>query len=81
MGGVSFPDLFRQGAIGGMAVGQPFIATEVGSATQTNFEAFYNVPVNDSIQLTPLVQVIGNPGNQDDNGTILTGTLRAVFSF
>ena len=81
MGGVAFRDLFRRGALAGIAAGQPFIESAVGSATQTNFEAFYNFPLNNNIQLTPLVQVITNPGNQESNGTIVTGTLRTVFFF
>ncbi|MFB2768630.1 iron uptake porin [Pelatocladus sp. BLCC-F211] len=81
MAGFAFPDLFSRGALAGIAAGQPFIASEIGNTTQTNFEAFYNFPVSNNIQITPLVQVIVNPGNQDTNGTIITGTLRTVFSF
>jgi porin len=81
MAGIAFPDLFIPGARSGIAVGQPFIASELGNATQTNFEGFYNFPVSNGIQITPVVQVILNPANQDSNGTIVTGTLRTVFSF
>ncbi len=81
MAGVSLRDLFVPGALAGVAAGQPFIDNAVGNATQTNIEAFYNFPVSDNIQVTPLVQVIANPANQNANGTIVTGTLRTVFSF
>jgi Carbohydrate-selective porin, OprB family/S-layer homology domain len=81
MAGVAFPDLFVRGSRSGIAVGQPFIETNIGNATQTNFEAFYNLPIHSNITITPLVQVILNSGNQDENGTIVTGTLRTVFSF
>ena len=81
MAGIGFRDLFREGALAGIAVGQPFTASEVGNATQTNFEIFYNYPLGRNLQITPSVQVITNPGNQDSNGTITTGTLRTVFSF
>ncbi|MDZ7950520.1 carbohydrate porin [Nostoc sp. DedQUE09] len=81
MGGVAFPDLFVENALAGIAVGQPFIASEIGDLTQTNFEAFYNFPINNNIRVTPVFQVITNPANQSVNGTILTGTLRTVFSF
>ncbi|RUT09885.1 hypothetical protein DSM106972_003800 [Dulcicalothrix desertica PCC 7102] len=81
MAGIAFPDLFKEGALAGIAIGQPFIENAVGNATQTNFEAFYNLPVSDNIRITPLIQVITNPANQEDNGTIFTGTLRTVFSF
>lgn len=81
MAGVASRDLFKEGALAGLAVGQPFIADEVGDGTQTNFEVFYNYPLNRQIQITPSVQVITNPGNQDSNGTIVTGTMRTVLSF
>jgi porin len=81
MAGISFRDLFVTGALAGIAAGQPLIEGAVGSATQTNFEAFYNLPLNDNIRITPLVQVIIDPGNQGSNGTIVTGTLRTVLSF
>lgn len=81
MTGVAFPDLFKQGAIAGIAAGQPIIASEIGNVTQTNFEAFYNFPINDNIRITPTIQVVTNAGNQDANGTIVTGTIRTVFLF
>jgi hypothetical protein len=81
MAGIAFPDLFQRGALGGFAAGQPFVEAEIGNATQTNFEAFYNFPVNDNIRITPALQVITNAANRDENSTIFTGTLRTVFSF
>ncbi|NJM72040.1 MAG: carbohydrate porin [Scytonema sp. RU_4_4] len=81
MAGIGARDLFTRGALAGIAVGQPFIASEIGDSTQTNFEAFYNYPFSRNIQVTPSIQVIRNAGNQDSNGTIVTGTLRTVFSF
>jgi hypothetical protein len=81
MAGVSCSDLFMPKAIAGIAVGQPFIEGAVGNATQTNFEAFYNFPLSNDIRITPLIQVITNPSNQNGNGAIVTGTVRAVFSF
>ncbi|MBX9258452.1 carbohydrate porin [Desmonostoc muscorum CCALA 125] len=81
MVGLAFPNLFVERAIAGIAIGQPFIENAVGNATQTNFEGFYNFPLNDQIRITPLIQVINNPSNQESNGTILTGTVRTVFSF
>ena len=81
MAGLSVRDLLVPGAVAGIAAGQPFIESAVGNATQTNLEAFYNFPLSDNIQITPLLQVITNPANQNANGTIFTGTLRTVFSF
>jgi hypothetical protein len=79
--GIAFPDLFKTGASSGIAIAQPFIEDNIGNATQTNLEAFYNLPLQDHITLTPLIQVVINPGNQNDSGTITTGALRTVFSF
>jgi porin len=81
MAGVAARDLFKEGALAGIAIGQPFIASEIGDGTQTNFEAFYNYPFSRNIQVTPSVQVIDNAGNQDSNGTVFVGTLRTVFMF
>ena len=36
---------------------------------------------SDNIRVTLLVQAIVHPANQNANGTIVTGTLRTVFSF
>ncbi|MBD3887470.1 carbohydrate porin [Phormidium tenue FACHB-886] len=81
MAGLAARDLLTQGSLAGIAVVQPFIEEDIGDATQTNFEAFYNFPINDSIRITPLIQVVTNSSNQADNGTIITGTLRTVFLF
>lgn len=81
MMGLSLQDVFIKGSVLGFAVGQPFIESSVGNSTQTNYEIFYNLPVNNHIRITPLLQVVTNPSNQDDNGSILSGTLRTVFSF
>lgn len=81
MAGISVRDLLFPGAVAGIAASQPFIESDIGNGTQTNFEAFYNFPLNDNVRITPLVQVVTNPANQDSNGTIVTGTLRTVFTF
>lgn len=80
MAGLTLRNFFVPGAVAGIAAGQPFIESAVGNATQTNFEAFYNFPLSENLGIAPLVQVITNPSNQEDN-TIVTGTVRTVFSF
>jgi hypothetical protein len=79
--GIAFQDLFTKNDLAGIGIAQPFILTEVGNATQTNFEVFYNIPVSKSLSVTPIVQVITNPANQSSNSSIVTGTIRGVFSF
>ena len=81
MAGISVIDLLKEGAFLEIAAGQPFIVSEIGNDTQTNFEAFYNYPINDNIAISPILQVITNAGNQNANDTIITGTIRTVFSF
>lgn len=80
MAGFAFPDLFKEGALAAIAVGQPFIENQIGNATQTNLELFYNFPVTNNIRITPDVQFIFNPNNTSGS-TIFVGTLRTVFSF
>ncbi len=78
--GVAFSDLFRPGAVAGIAVGQPFVERNVGNSTQTNVEAYYKFPINSNIAITPDLQFIFNPNNSSV-GTITVGTLRTVFTF
>ncbi|OIP68680.1 MAG: porin [Oscillatoriales cyanobacterium CG2_30_44_21] len=78
--GIAFPDLFKEGAMGAIAVGQPFVESKVGNATQTNVELFYRIPISDNISITPDLQFIFNPNN-NSNSTITIGTLRTVFTF
>jgi Carbohydrate-selective porin, OprB family len=79
--GIAVQDLFTKNDLAGIGIAQPFLLREVGNATQTNFETFYNIPVSKSLRITPIVQVITNPANQSSNGSIVIGTVRAVFSF
>ncbi|NUN66149.1 iron uptake porin [Pseudanabaena biceps] len=81
MAGFAFPDLFKEGAMAAVAVGQPFIERQIGNSTQTNVEAFYNFPLTSNIRITPDIQFIFNPNNASTNSTIFVGTLRTVFSF
>ncbi|MBD2435912.1 iron uptake porin [Nostoc sp. FACHB-110] len=81
MAGLSFRDVFVPGTLAGIAASQPFVESKVGNTTQMNFEAFYNLPLSDNIRISPVIQVITNPGNQDSNGTIITGTLRTSLFF
>ena len=79
--GLSFPDLFTEGGLGAIAIGQPFIDTNVGNATQTNLELFVKFPITSQITITPDLQMIFNPNNNSTNGSITILSLRTVFSF
>jgi hypothetical protein len=79
MAGISLSDVLIPKAIAGVAIRQPLIEGRIGNAAQTNIEAFYNVPINDRLRITPIFQVITNRAHQNINGTIFSGTLRTVF--
>ena len=79
--GFAFPDLWKEGAMAAIAIGQPFIESKVGNATQTNVELFYRFPFSSNISITPDLQFIFNPNNNSGNSTITIGTLRTVFTF
>ncbi|WP_103669375.1 iron uptake porin [Pseudanabaena sp. BC1403] len=79
--GLAFPDLFTEGGLGAIAIGQPFIDTNVGNATQTNLELFVKFPITSQITITPDLQMIFNPNNNNTNGSITILSLRTVFSF
>ncbi|BAQ62576.1 hypothetical protein GM3708_2982 [Geminocystis sp. NIES-3708] len=88
---LGFPDLFKEGNLGGVIVGmQPW---------QTNFsvknngmglreddnsfhiEAFYEYAVTDNIKITPGVIVVTNPANDSRNDALVIGALRTTFTF
>jgi hypothetical protein len=79
--GLAFPDLFKEGAMAAIAVGQPLIENTIGNATQTNLELFYRFPISSNISITPDLQFIFNPNNNSGNSTVTIGTLRTVFTF
>ncbi|WP_029637304.1 MULTISPECIES: iron uptake porin [Nostocales] len=79
--GVGLRNLVLPGTVAGVAIGQPFVAEGFGDATQTNFEAFYNLQLNDNVSITPILSLVSNPNNDSSNGTIWQSTLRTVFSF
>ncbi len=68
------------GSVAGLAIGMPFIEKNLGSATQTNLEAYYSFNLNDSVSFSPAVLVVGNPNNRAV-GTIWEWVLRLVYTF
>ena len=79
--GLSVGDLFGIGNQLGLAVAQPIRATNFASASEIDYELYYNFRLNDRITITPDIQVITSPNNISGNSTITLGTLRAVFNF
>lgn len=68
------------GSVAGLAIGQPFVTSDLGNATQTNVEAYYRFNLNDSVIFSPAFLVVTNPNNRAI-GTIFEWVVRMNFSF
>ncbi len=64
----------------GLAIGQPFVESDLGNATQTNTEAYFSFLLNDKINLIPSLQIVSNPDNQKGR-TIWQWAIRMVIDF
>ncbi|GBE94193.1 iron uptake porin [Nostoc cycadae] len=90
---LAFPDLFKEGNIGGFIVGvppkvtsndyrpRPNAASREDPDTSLHLEAFYTFRVNDNVRVTPTFYVITSPEHNDANNAIWVGALRTTFSF
>lgn len=79
--GATVRNLVIPGSTAGVAVGQPFVEDDFGTANQTNFEGFFTFLLNDNISFTPAILVVTNPNNDRSNGTVWQWLVRMVFSF
>jgi Carbohydrate-selective porin, OprB family/S-layer homology domain len=68
------------GSKAGFAIGQPFIAKDLNGATQTNFEGYFGLALNDHINFIPAFTAVSNPNNRRA-ATIFQWALRMVFEF
>jgi hypothetical protein len=88
---LGFPDLFKEGNLGGIIVGmQPW---QTNSSIRNNgmglreddssfhIEAFYEYAITDNIKITPGVIVVTNPANDSRNDALVIGALRTTFTF
>ncbi|MCC0177818.1 carbohydrate porin [Waterburya agarophytonicola K14] len=89
-GTLAFPDLLKEGSMGGIIVGmQPWVAKSTidvegfdeDEEQALHLEAFYQYQLNDNIAITPGVIYINNPDNNSDNDDLLIGTIRTTFAF
>ncbi|MGD1699944.1 iron uptake porin [Dapis sp. BLCC M229] len=85
---LAFPDLLKEGSLGGIIVGVPPIVTDGGDDdslkdddTSIHIEVLYRFQMNDNIAITPGLFVITNPNHIEDNDTLWVGTLRTQFRF
>ncbi|MCM1984945.1 iron uptake porin [Lyngbya confervoides] len=88
MAGAGVTDLVKPGSLLAVAVGQPFIhdlpATASfgpNNATQTNYEGFFRLPINDNISITPGLMVITETNNTANQPSLFQGYIRTTFSF
>ncbi|CAD5912635.1 putative protein alr4550 [Planktothrix tepida] len=84
---LAFPDVFKEGGLGGLIVGMPPKVTSHDISaledhdTSIHVEGFYRYPINDYIAITPGFYVVTNPDHNSNNSTIVVGTLRTQFRF
>jgi hypothetical protein len=89
---LAFPDLGKQGSLGGIIFGQPPKVTDNDFGTGTGarredadtsyrVEALYRYQVNSHLSITPGLLVIFNPEHNSNNDTIYTGVIRTTFQF
>ena len=87
---LAFPDLIKEGSLGGIVVGmEPWVAEssidvegfDDDAETSLHAEAFYQYQLNDNIAITPGVIYVNNPDNNEDNDDLFIGALRTTFSF
>ena len=84
---MAFPDLFKEGNLGGIIFGMPPKTTQndVDSRedrdTSFHLEALYYHQLTDNIAITPGVIAIFNPEHNNDNEIQVVGVVRTVFSF
>jgi hypothetical protein len=84
---LAFPDLFREGSLGGIIVGmQPKVVYHTlerleEDKTGIHIEAFYRYQVNDYVALIPGVYIVTDPEHTDENDTMVVTTFRTQFRF
>ncbi|GAB4523910.1 MAG: iron uptake porin [Pleurocapsa sp.] len=89
---LAFPDLLKEGSLGGIIVGMEPRVTESsvnipGQPDQTNggtsyhIEAFYQYQLTDNIAITPGAIWITSPDHNEDLADTVTGTLRTTLTF
>jgi hypothetical protein len=78
--GISAQNFLIPGSKAGIAIGQPFVTSKLGNATQTNIEAFFGLALNDHINFSPSLLIVSNPNNRAGE-TIWEWALRVLYAF
>lgn len=85
-----FPDLFREGNLGGLVVGVEPMLTGLNTSlpiadfendTSLHIEAFYRYQIAQGFAITPFVMWITAPNQDANNQDLVIGGLRTNFSF
>ena len=89
--GLAFPDLLKDGSLGGIIVGvEPRVdsvsnglRSAIGRdpSTSIHVEAFYQYRLNDNISITPGVVWLTAPDHSSSNQDVVIGTVRTTFTF
>ena len=89
---LALPDLLKEGNLGGIVFGMEprvtdsdieiaGVAANTDPDTSFHVEAFYQYQLNDNISVTPGAVWITAPNHDENNDSILIGTLRTTFTF
>jgi Carbohydrate-selective porin, OprB family/S-layer homology domain len=78
---VAILDIGKEGSVIGITGGIPPYADRDNEEIPIFVEGLYKYPINDKISITPSVYAIFNPNSNDNNDTVLVGTLRTTFEF
>ncbi len=87
---LAFPDLIKEGSLGGIIVGmEPWVASSTIDADgfgddaeqSLHIEAFYQYQLSDNVGITPGVIYVNKPDNNDNNDDLVITTLRTTFNF
>ncbi len=78
--GGTLREILIPGSVAGVAIGQPFLTPDLGTATQTNAEVYYSFDLNDRLRVSPALLIVANPNNRA-TGTIFEWVVRVVYAF
>ncbi|MCU0552714.1 MAG: iron uptake porin [Leptolyngbya sp. Prado105] len=83
---LAFPDLFKDGNLGGLFIGQEpkLTRSDLGfrdRGSSLHLEAFYRYRVSDNIAITPGVIWVTNPDFDENNRDAVIGVIRTLFTF
>lgn len=72
----------REEDILGLALSQAFINDDVDpDDTETLFEVYYRIAINEHLAISPDIQIIDNPGGNNSNDTVFVLGTRAQLNF